>query len=248
MEFPVYIGWGDWQVHPHVLFELMAFFVGFRYFLFLRKKQEDPISTPNRVIILLAAALGALIGSRVLGVMENWPLFLEGGGEQGWLYFITQKTILGGLLGGLWSVEIAKYFLKEQTSSGDLFVYPLILGMFIGRIGCFLSGLEDGTHGIPTTLPWGMDLGDGISRHPAALYEMIFLLLLWICLRLWDKTGPRANGRRFQLFMIAYLAFRLGVDFLKPVYTFSFGLQSIQVACLAGLVYYGWAWRNIPSK
>ncbi len=46
------------------------------------------------------------------------------------------------------------------------------------------------------------------------------------------------NGALFKLFMIAYLFFRFLLDFIKPHYTFSFGLSTIQIACLAGLIYY----------
>ena len=41
----------------------------------------------------------------------------------------------------------------------------------IGRWGCHFAGLADGTYGVPTTLPWGVDYGDHIARHPVALYE-----------------------------------------------------------------------------
>lgn len=76
----------------------------------------------------------------------------------------STTTVVGGLLGGLVGVELSKKIIGVRTSSGDLFSYPLILGMMIGRVGC-LGGLEDNTYGEATTLPWGMDLGDGVMRH-----------------------------------------------------------------------------------
>src|SRR5262249_61628170 len=45
------------------------------------------------------------------------------------------------------------------------------VGVAVGRIGCYLSGLSDFTYGTPTTLPWGHDFGDGVMRHPVQLYE-----------------------------------------------------------------------------
>ena len=56
-------------------------------------------------------------------------------------------------------------------STGAYFAPSLAIGIAIGRIGCFLSGLEDYTYGTPTTLPWGYDFGDGVLRHPVQLYE-----------------------------------------------------------------------------
>lgn len=42
----------------------------------------------------------------------------------------------------------------------------------------------------------------------------------------------------FKIFMIGYLFFRFLLDFIKPHFIFSFGLSTIQVVCLAGLIYY----------
>lgn len=65
-----------------------------------------------------------------------------------------------------------------RASTGDLYAIPLALGIAIGRVGCFLTGLPDNTYGTATALPWGINFGDGIPRHPTQLYEVLFLLLL----------------------------------------------------------------------
>ena len=75
-------------------------------------------------------------------------------------------------------MEFAKKLLVVRVSSGDLMVYPLLLALVIGRIGCFLEGLDDGTFGVAYSLPWAIDFGDGIRRHPTQLYELLFALLL----------------------------------------------------------------------
>ncbi len=74
--------------------------------------------------------------------------------------------------------------------------------MIIGRIGCFSMGVFEETYGIPTTLPWGMNLGDNYSRHPVALYEIIFLAVLWVCLVLIEKNRKLESGKLFKVFMI----------------------------------------------
>jgi prolipoprotein diacylglyceryltransferase len=71
-----------------------------------------------------------------------------------------------------------KRYIGLRTSTGDLYAIPLALGIAIGRIGCFLTGLSDNTYGIPTNLPWAINFGDGIPRHPTQLYEILFLLAL----------------------------------------------------------------------
>src|SRR5262249_22584616 len=123
---------------------------------------------------------------------------------------------------------------KRRT--GDLFAIPLCAGIAIGRVGCFLAGLQDDTYGARTTLPWGVDLGDGVARHPVQIYEVVWLSLVasWLwCLSL----RPHREGDVFKTFMVSYFAFRLIVEFIKPGTPIG-GLTAIQWACAAMLIYY----------
>src|SRR5262249_23059982 len=106
--------------------------------------------------------------------------------------------------------------------------------MAVGRVGCFLAGLSDGTYGSPTSLPWGVDLGDGVSRHPVQLYEIAFLLACGAALIRF--RGRLRTGESFLLFVAPYCAFRFGVDFWKPGRPIPpFGLTAIQLACIPGM-------------
>ena len=148
------------------------------------------------------------------------------------LYLIGGQTIVGGLLGGWLAVEWTKQRAGITVPTGDLFAVPVAVGAGIGRIGCFLSGLPDGTFGLPTSLAWGVDFGDGVRRHPTALYESLFLLGLAGALAAW---APARRGDRFLGLVAAYLAFRVGVEFLKPGVPLVAGLTAIQAASLAGI-------------
>lgn len=236
MQFPISIPLGGWPVPLHPVFEAAAFFIGFRYFLHLRSKRSDIIPSPNRVWILIGATFGAFLGSRLVGALEN-PYELVRA-DNVWLYLFASKTVVGGFLGGLAGVELVKKIIGEKQASGDLFVYPILLALCIGRIGCFSMGVFEETYGLPTTLPWGMNLGDGLRRHPVSLYEIAFLVLLWIVLYKLQQRLTLANGALFKLFMIAYLLFRFALDFIKPHFTWGIGLSGIQLASLAGLLYY----------
>ncbi|AMY09225.1 prolipoprotein diacylglyceryl transferase [Luteitalea pratensis] len=220
-------------LHPHVAFEALAYSSG--YYLYRRQRRSgDVVDARARWWIVGAAILGGFIGSHLLAAFEepsrsltHWPqLRLVFGG----------KTIVGGLIGALLTVEWAKRLLGITVATGDLFAVPLILGIGIGRIGCFLSGLDDQSYGIPTGLPWGIDLGDGVRRHPTQLYEM--LLLAGLGGMLVSRLGLNATaGDRFKCFMVAYMGCRLLVDVIKPAVRFG-GLSAIQWTCLAVLVYY----------
>lgn len=234
MHFPVNIPFGKSTVPLHFICETLAYFIGYRYYVYLRRNSTDLISDDNRLIIFIGAAFGAFLGSHLLGIFENPPLL----SHFSLVYFMGNKTIVGGMLGGLIGVELIKKKLGVTVSSGDLMVYPLILAMIIGRIGCFLAGLEDGTYGTPSSLPWAIDFGDGTRRHPTNLYEIVFWISLWVILANYEKRKPLSDGSRFKLLMVAYLIFRLLVEFIKPDYFFGFGLSVIQLVCIAGILYY----------
>jgi phosphatidylglycerol---prolipoprotein diacylglyceryl transferase len=236
LQFPVLIHFGDRAIPVHAVMETVAYFIAFRYMLYLRKKGGDNFSTNARITILLGAIFGSLIGSHLLGSLER-PEELRTT-ENIFKYIAYNKTVLGGFLGGLFGVELVKKIIGETRASGDLYVYPILLGTIIGRIGCFSMGIHEETYGTATALPWGMNLGDGLSRHPVALYEIAFLIMLWIGLKQLSRRTELAPGALFKLFMIAYLVYRFLQDFIKPHHTLSIGLSSIQVASLLGLCYY----------
>jgi prolipoprotein diacylglyceryltransferase len=114
-----------------------------------------------------------------------------------------------------------------------LFVFPLMLGMAVGRIGCFLTGLDDHTYGVATRLPWGVDFGDGVRRHPTQLYDIVFLIVLAVVVWIRSRSAWE-NGRMFRWLMLAYLAWRLGVEFIKPREIVIVNLSAIQIASLVG--------------
>jgi phosphatidylglycerol---prolipoprotein diacylglyceryl transferase len=231
LTFPVWITAGPLRVHPHLLFELLAYAVAAVVYWRRRRALGDHVSTEARWALAAAAVVGAVVGSRMLFWFEdpqrtlahltNLP-YLAGG-----------QTIVGGLIGGWIGVEWRKRRVGLQQPTGDLFAIPIALGAAVGRIGCFLSGLPDGTYGLPASVPWAIDLGDGIPRHPTALYESAFMLALAFALMCFERRA--AVGELFLGLIAAYLAFRAVVDFWKPGVPLAAGLTAIQVACVIGL-------------
>jgi phosphatidylglycerol---prolipoprotein diacylglyceryl transferase len=126
--------------------------------------------------VVAAAVTGAALGSKLLFWLEDPRLTWQHLHDPN--YIVGGKTIVGALAFGLITVELAKRYIGLRDSTGDLYSIPLALGIAIGRIGCFLTGLSDNTYGIPTTLPWAVNFGDNIPRHPTQLYEIAFLLAL----------------------------------------------------------------------
>ena len=219
--------------HYHYIFEVLAFFIGIRVYYYLRRKVDDPISDEGRLWIMLGAMAGALIGSRLIAVLED-PGQLS---QLSFSMLYQNKTIVGGLLGGLIGVELIKKIIGVKIASGDLYVIPIIVALFIGRIGCFSMGIDEPVFGKVTTFFMGMDLGDGLKRHPVMLYEMgylVILFLVFICLR----DAKMHNGERFKLFMVLYFLFRFFMEFLKPYHPLFLNLSSIHWSALIIFLYY----------
>ncbi len=237
MHFPIYFRIWGFSFHPHFVMEFLAYAIGFQVYLVLKRKFRDVIAPAERWQVIAAAVFGAALGSRMLGWLEDPVLAWQAG-------LVGGKTIVGALIGGWIAVEAAKARMGVRIRTGDLLAIPLAVGIAIGRVGCFLTGLPDQTYGTATTLPWGVDFGDGVRRHPTQLYEILFLVALSFVLWRGMKMVSRSvwqTGDVFRLFMISYALWRVGIDFLKPEPRV-LGLSLIQWVCLAVVAY---CWRDL---
>jgi phosphatidylglycerol:prolipoprotein diacylglycerol transferase len=170
VQFPVYLWVGPLPIHPHWVFETLAYIVGGRLYAHLKAQSGDPIGPADRWWIVAAAFVGAALGSKLLVLVDHPTLTLEHLAEP--LALLDGKTVVGALVGAWLAVEATKRRIGITRATGDVFAIPLTVGIAIGRIGCFLTGLSDNTHGLPTNLPWPVEFVDGIPRHPAQLYEI----------------------------------------------------------------------------
>jgi phosphatidylglycerol---prolipoprotein diacylglyceryl transferase len=112
---------------------------------------------------LAALLFGAGLGAYVFGTLNLWLSGMPG----------IARSVEGALAGGILAIELYKWRAKISLRTGARFALPLAVGIAIGRIGCYLAGLDDFTYGTPTTMPWGHDFGDGVPRHPVQLYESL---------------------------------------------------------------------------
>ncbi len=221
----------------HGVFEWGAIFVGARIYMRSGEMSLRSLGSTRNFAVVFGCVAGAALGNKTVHWIQRadaWPLLAE----TPWL-ILQGQSMVGGLLGGLIGVEIAKKCVGIEHSTGDRFVAPILIGLAIGRIGCFLAGLQDETYGNPTTLPWGVDFGDGIPRHPTQLYDIAFALVLLVLLRYWRAALAPQPGLQFKLMLAAYLFWRLIIDGLKPTpHAYAFGLSGIQLVCVLALVCY----------
>ena len=118
------------------------------------------ITSPSYFVAL---ALGALAGAWLFGSANSLRSLLAA----------PSHSVAGALAGGIVAVELWKWRRGVRSSTGGAFVLPLAVGIAAGRLGCLFSGLPDFTYGTPTALPWAVDIGDGVPRHPVQVYESL---------------------------------------------------------------------------
>ena len=193
--------------------------------------------------LLVGLLLGAALGNKAVFLIERpdvWQQLRAGH------WVLPGQSIVGGLLGGLLGVEAAKKLTGQTRSTGDAMVWPIAIGLAIGRVGCFIAGLHDDTYGIATALPWGVDFGDGVARHPTQLYDIAVVLALAAAVH---GRFPRVPGLAFKCFLAGYLAWRCFIDGYKPVpQPYAGGWSGIQWVCALALLAYApfviKAWRR----
>jgi len=241
MDFPVTFQLFGKTILAHPVFETLGIFLGMRYYFFLKRKSPEKLSFRISAAVLIGATAGALIGSKLIGNLENPAVFLN---DFNLKRFWINNTIVGGLAFGLIGVELAKKIVGHKESTGDLIVFPLLLAIIIGRIGCFLTGVHEETYGLPTDSIFGMHLGDEYLRHPVALYEIAFLLFMWLELKMIGRKNKYVSGFLFKLFMLSYFSFRFLLDFIKPKIEIIGNLGTIQLVCLSMIIYYIYVLKN----
>lgn len=185
----------------------------------------------NALYIAIAAATGGVLGAKL-------PIWVAHIGDiiadpARWELVLSGRTIVGGIIGGALGVYIVKRRLGITQRLGNYLVPSLALGIFFGRIGCFLAGC---CYGTVTSLPWGVDFGDGLMRHPTQLYEALLVLGIFVYSQLAkERYEP---GKLFGVFMVVYFGWRFLVEFIRVNPVAAAGLTYYQVASALVVVHY----------
>jgi prolipoprotein diacylglyceryltransferase len=209
----------------HVGFDVIAWLAAGLSLLWLTRYGRVRFPTaPTRDLTYVAAlVLGAGVGAMLFGTANLWLSHQHG----------IARSIEGGIAGGIVAIELYKHIAGIGVRTGARFALPLAVGVAVGRIGCYLSGIDDFTHGTATTLPWGHDFGDGVMRHPVQLYEsaaMTAFAVLYVlrARRAGEQSErparqlPKVRNDRFVIdngFYLAvgfYGAQRFAWEFVKP--------------------------------
>jgi prolipoprotein diacylglyceryltransferase len=225
---PVLFTAGGVPVQSYPFFVTLGFVAAIAlYYVNVRRKTVGS----NGLYIALAAAIGGIIGAKIPIWIVSLPEILAHPGNPDVL--LSGRTIVGGLIGGALAVYLTKKRLHITQRLGNYLVPSLCVGIFFGRIGCFLAGC---CYGVATSLPWGVDFGDHIARNPTQLYEALFVLALLVYAQVMkDRLEP---GELFRRFMIVYFSWRFLIEFIRVNPVAAFGLTYYQFVALGVVIFY----------
>ncbi len=203
----------------------------YRFFFSHTPFLKNPFSKRQNFDYVLTILAGGLACWMIFSTLDNYlidptaPIYLT-------------KSIAASIFWAVISSEMYKKIVRAKFNTWVVFVPWLVTWMIVGRIGAFLIGLRDHTHWTPTSLPWGIDYGDGIARHPLQIYEILTLTIFFIifCFLLkYKKDWILKNG--FFLFTLVYFVYRFLVGFISPYSHFWLWLNTYQVISI-GMIWY----------
>jgi phosphatidylglycerol:prolipoprotein diacylglycerol transferase len=195
--------------------------------------------------MVFAAAVGGLVGARLLFIVEEWKNFLAA--PMNYIFTGAGFTWYGGFFGGAIAVSwVLKKHRIPWLVGADIGAPALALAYGVGRIGCHVAG--DGDWGTITDVPWGVAYTNaivgwadpntgipyppGVSVHPTPIYEFIGGVVTFSIL--WSlRKRNYAPGTIAWLYLILSGLARFVVEFWRINPPLALGLTEAQCFSLA---------------
>ncbi|MEI3848263.1 MULTISPECIES: prolipoprotein diacylglyceryl transferase [unclassified Microbacterium] len=170
-------------------------------------------------ISLLAVPL-AIIVARIYHVLTHWGFYFgEGANPMSALYIWEGGiAIYGALIGGAIGAWLGcRWTGIRFWTFADALAPGLLLAQAIGRFG---NWFNQELYGLPTDVPWGLEidypnpawpigLPEGTLFHPTFLYEVIWNVLGVVFLVVVGRAFRLQWGRLFALYLVWYSAGRI---------------------------------------
>lgn len=239
---PVVHSFDLFMVRSYGLALVLAFLAG----IWLARGRAAKVGVDRRQIVnlCLLILLAAVLGSRLLHVAENVPLYAADPwrvlrlGEGG-------MSMYGGVfLAMAASAAYARFVGLSFVQVADVCAPSLALGEAVTRVGCFLNGCCFGTH---CTLPWAVVFPPaspaghafpGTPIHPTQLYAAAYSLALFGILLLVSRRQARP-GAVIGIFLLLHAAGRFALELLRhhepaatPLVVGDLAFTSYQLMCV----------------
>jgi phosphatidylglycerol---prolipoprotein diacylglyceryl transferase len=190
--------------------------------------------------MVFAAAIGGLVGARLLFILGEWSNFLSS--PASYIFTGAGFTWYGGLFGGTAAVSWAVRKHKIPWLVGaDIAAPALALAYGVGRLGCHVAG--DGDWGTITDVPWGVAYTNaiigwvdpttgipyppGTRVHPTPIYEFLQSAIIFGIL--WSIRGRGfVPGTIAWLYLVLAGLARFTVEFWRVNPAVALGLSEAQ--------------------
>ena len=190
--------------------------------------------------------IGSILFGRLFHVFFYEPSYYLANPLETFALWKGGASMIGGLIGAAIFGVIFLYYKKVDVwKYVDTGIFGLPLGIFIGRIGCFLIHDHPGT---ATHFFLGIRYPDGIVRHDHGLYlslSGLFLFLLFLVMR--KKKAPL--GSYVIVFLLWDGIVRFFLDFYRIIDTRYFGLTPAQYSSIVMVLIGLFLWykqRSLP--
>jgi len=209
---PVALSLGSLKIHWYGLMYLIGFVSAWRLGLYRIQKGNSDWTVKQVEDLIFYGALGVVLGGRVgYTLFYNFSTFSD---NPVTIFYIWQggMSFHGGLLG-----VIAAFFLFARKHNKNFFqvsdfMAPMVpIGLGAGRVGNFINKELIGRP-MESVMPWAMDYGDHIARHPSSLYQavtegLLLFIIVWIY-----SSKPRPLMAVSAVFIGSYGLFRFTTE------------------------------------
>lgn len=208
---PVIFTIKEFKIYSYGAMLVLGFLAGM--LLALKRAGKNKITSDTILDVCLWLLIMGIISARLVWVIINigdfldnpWQIINLRSGGLSW-----HGALLGGFIAVIWFAK------KNKLSFGkliDTLTPSFILGLAIGRIGCFLNGCCYGKGAIGFIEKFIAHYPFN-GRYPAQLFEFILGLFIFVILLLWEKKTKFA-GELYLTFLLLYSIVRFTVDIYR---------------------------------
>ena len=224
------------------------------------RERGDPETFETAV--LWAIPIG-IVGARVYHVLTHLSDYFGPGINPWSVFFIWQGGI--AIYGAIGAGALAAWLVCRAKGArfaalADSLAPGIALGQAIGRLG---NWFNQELYGLPTELPWGLEIAPehrvpGFEQyatfHPTFLYEMLWNLLV-VGVLLWaDRRFRLGRGKVFALYIALYGFGRFFTEAIRTDYSYDtfgpirFNQFVAALICLGGVAALLWLIRFRPGR